>query len=157
MNKQHAMNSLIEARAALLAAVEGLSETEMTTLPVAGPWTIREILAHIGGWAVWDLDTIKRILAGENLDLSVIQDVDSFNAQLVADRSGWSLEQIFAEMESAQTAMQELLDNLSDDELFGPGPFQGPYWNNLAELLQIAWEHEEEHVAQILAWREEHS
>ncbi len=154
MTRVNVMKSLSEARTALLDAVEGLSEAEMITLPVAGPWTMREILAHVSGWAVWDLDTIKRILAGENLDLSVIQDVDSFNARLVADRSNWSLTQILAEMANTQIKMQELLDRLSDKELFGAGLFPGPYWNNLAEWLQIAWEHEEEHVAQILTWRE---
>jgi hypothetical protein len=157
MNKQSAMNCLLGARTTLLAAIEDLGETEIITLPVAGSWTIWDILAHIGGWAAWDLAGIKSIMAGEHPNLSVIQDVDSFNAQLVAGRSGWSLKQILAEMENTQTAMHELLDSLSDEEMFSIGLFKGPYWHNLAEWLKIAWEHEEEHAAQIRAWREKNS
>jgi hypothetical protein len=74
------------ARAELLSAIEGLGETEMATLAVAGVWTIRDILAHIGGWAAWDLAGIRSVLAGGRPDFSAIQDVDTFNARLVATR-----------------------------------------------------------------------
>lgn len=153
IDKQRVLDCLTRARAALLSATKGLSETEMTTLPVAGAWTIRDILAHISGWAAWDLAGIRSILAGERPDFSAIQDVDTFNARLVAKRSAWSLDQILAEMRDTQAALQELLAALPDEDLSRVGPFQGPYWDNLAGWLQVAWEHEEEHAAQIQAWR----
>jgi len=90
------LEHLIRAREELLAAIEGLSETEMTMLPVAGVWTIKDILAHISGWAAWDLAGIGTILAGERPDFSAIQDVDTFNGRLVAERSTWSLDQVLA-------------------------------------------------------------
>jgi hypothetical protein len=157
MNKQQILDRLTEARASLLAAIEGLSGEEMTALPVADTWTLREILAHIGGWAAWDLAAIKQVQAGRHPNFDPIQDVDTLNAGLVAVRSGWSLTQILAEMRDAHAALLELLANLSDEELFGGESFQGPYWGNLAEWLQVAWEHEDEHIAQIRAWRERRS
>lgn len=153
MDKQSVLEHLAGVRAALLTAVEGLSEAEMTTLPVAGVWTIKDILAHISGWAAWDLAGIRSILAGERPDFSEIQEVDTFNARLVAERDAWPLDQILAEMRDTQTALQELLANMPDEDLFRVGPFQGPYWDNLAGWLQVTWEHEEEHVAQIRGWR----
>jgi len=155
MNRQEILDHLTVARSELLAAIEGLGEVEMTTLPVAGAWTIRDILAHISGWAAWDLAGIRSILAGECPDFSAIQDVDAFNARLVAERSARSLDQILAEMQETQTASQELLADIPEEALFRIGPFQGPYWDTLAGWLQIAWEHEAEHAAQIRAWREE--
>jgi hypothetical protein len=153
MNGRDVLDHLAGARAALLAAVEGLSETEMTTQPVAGEWTIRDILAHVSGWAAWDLAGIKSILAGERPDFAAIQDVDTFNARLVDERRGWSLDRILFEMRDTQAALQELLTGLPDADLFRAGPFQGPYWDSLAGWLRVAWEHEEEHVAQIRDWR----
>ncbi|MDY6878329.1 MAG: DinB family protein [Chloroflexota bacterium] len=153
MGKQSVLDHLTRARAALLVAIEGLSETEMTTLPVAGVWTIKDILAHISGWAAWDLVGIRAILTGERPNFLVIQDVDAFNARLVAERSTWSLEQILAEMRDTQSALQELLISMPDEDLFRAGLFQGSYWDNLTGWLQVAWEHEEEHAAQIWAWR----
>ncbi|MFQ6100401.1 MAG: DUF3795 domain-containing protein, partial [Anaerolineae bacterium] len=61
MDKRGLLEHLTEAGAELLTAVEGLSETEMTTLPVAGVWTTRDILVHISGWAAWDLAGIRSI------------------------------------------------------------------------------------------------
>jgi uncharacterized damage-inducible protein DinB len=155
MDKHGVLDHLTSARTQLLAAIEGLTKTEMTTLPVSGAWTLREVLAHIGGWAAWDLGAIKAIQQGKCPDLSVIQDVDAFNDWLLAERKEWSLKKILAEMEDTQVALQELVGSMSDRDLFGGGPFQGPYWENLAEWLQVAWEHEEEHIAQIQVWREQ--
>jgi len=153
VDKREMLEHLIRAREELLAAIEGLSETEMTMLPVAGVWTIKDILAHISGWAAWDLAGIGTILAGERPDFSAIQDVDTFNGRLVAERSTWSLDQVLAEMRDTQVALQRLLTGMPDGDLFRTGLFQGPYWDNLADWLQVAWEHEEEHAVQIRTWR----
>jgi len=104
---------------------------------------------------VWDQTGIQSALAGECPDFSAIQDVDAFNARLVAERSARSLDQILAEMQETQTASQELLADIPEEVLFRIGPFQGPYWDTLAGWLQIAWEHELAHTAQIRTWRED--
>jgi hypothetical protein len=54
MDKQGVLEHLAEARAALLAAIGGLAEADMTALPVAGEWMIKDILAHVSGWAAWE-------------------------------------------------------------------------------------------------------
>lgn len=154
MDQHKVLDRLARARAQLLSAIEGLGQVEMTTLHVTGTWTLHEILAHISGWAAWDLETIKAIWQGEHPDLSVIRDVDDFNRHLVTQRSSSSLDEILAEMQETHVAMQDFLGSIPNRHLFEAGPFSGPYWNTLAEWLQVAWEHEEEHTAQILAWRE---
>jgi hypothetical protein len=155
MDKEEVLEGLTRARAGLLAAIEDLTQVEMTTLLVTEAWTIREILAHVGGWAAWDLSAVKAIQQGNPCDLSIIQDVDVFNQRLVAERKAWSLDQILAELEETQVATHELVANLSEQDLLEVGRFQGPYWDSLAGWLRVAWEHEEEHAAQIQAWREQ--
>jgi len=125
VDKREMLEHLTGAREELLAAIEGLSETEMTMLPVAGVWTIKDILAHIGGWAAWDLAGIRTILAGERPDFSAIQDVDTFNGRLVAERSTWSLDQVLAEMEErarrgvAYADIRYQVDEAVRDQAFG--------------------------------------
>ena len=125
MDKREMLEHLIRAREELLAAIEGLSETEMTMLPVAGVWTIKDILAHISGWTAWDLAGIGTILAGERPDFSAIQDVDTFNGRLVAERSTWSLDQVLAEMEErarrgvAYADIRYQVDEAVRDQAFG--------------------------------------
>jgi hypothetical protein len=155
VDRQDILNRQSNARAELHAATQGLSGAEIDSLPVAGTWTIRDILAHVSGWAAWDLAAIRAMLADEQPDWAAIQAVDTFNARLVAERRGWSVQQILAEMGQAQANLQDLLASLSDEDLFRAGPFRGPYWDNLAGWLQVGWEHEEEHAAQIRAWRAE--
>ncbi len=154
MNKQDVLARLEAARTELLDAIEGLSQKQMTTVPVAGEWTVRDILAHIAGWAAWDLAAIRGVLAGDTPDFAPIQDVDAFDAGLVAERSSWPLARILREMKEALDATRELLAGMSEDEVSSDIRFQGLYWRNLAEWLQVAWEHEGEHAAQIRKWRE---
>jgi hypothetical protein len=149
------LSQLSAARAQLLTAADGLSEAEMTTLSVVGGWTLRDVLAHISGWATWDLQTIREMRHGGRPDLTVIRDVDAFNSRLVAERAGWSVARILGELEETHAALQALVRSMPDEDMARAGPFRGPYWDSLAEWLRVAWEHEEEHARQIRAWREQ--
>ena len=155
MNKEKVLTNLTKARTRLLAAANGLAQVEMDTLLISESWTIREILAHICGWAAWDLGAIKTIQDGNSPGFSEIQDVDRFNQRLVAERNGWSLDQILTELEETQAAIQELVSEMPEREILQDRRFRGPYWNSLAEWLQVAWEHEDEHAMQIETWREQ--
>lgn len=153
MDKQDVLDHLTNACAELLATMDRFDETEMTMLSVASAWTIRDILAHISGWAAWDLDGIGTILAGKRPDFAAIQDVDAFNAGLIAERSGWSVGRILTDMEDTEAATQELLADIHEADLVSNELFRGPYWGNLAGWLQVVWEHEMDHAAQIRSWR----
>jgi hypothetical protein len=154
MDNDAVLGQLSTARAQLLAAIEGLSEADMTTLPALGAWTLRDVLAHISGWAAWDLQTIEALRQGEHPDLTAIRDVDVFNSRLVTERADWSVARILDEMEETHVALQALVRSLPVEDLFRGGPFRGPYWDSLAGWLRVAWEHEEEHTQQIRAWRD---
>ena len=154
MDRDTVLSSLTRARNRLLAAIYGLAQEDMTTHLVCGEWTIREVLAHIAGWAAWDFGAIKDIKEGTLADLSVILDVDPFNQGLVAERSGRSTEQILDELSELQDATQQLLGEMPKGDILTSDRYRGPFWNSLAEWLQVAWEHEEEHAAQIESWRD---
>jgi hypothetical protein len=62
---------------------------------------------------------------------------------------------ILDEMRESHAALQGLVHRMPDQDLFRVGLLRGPYWDSLAEWLQVAWEHEREHAAQIRIWREQ--
>lgn len=149
MDSARIADHLTGARAELLAVIEGLDNSEICTGSIAGTWTIWDVLAHISGWAAWDLAAIRMIRGGEHPDLAGIQDVDSFNAKLVAERSGWPVARILAEMRDTQATLLNLLADIPEQDLFSNRAFEGPYWENLAGWLAVAWEHEREHAQEL--------
>jgi hypothetical protein len=153
MDRHAVLDRLNAARAELLLGIKGLDETTMTTLPIAGTWTIKEVLAHLSGWESWHLAAIRQALAGTAPDFSPLQDRDSFNRRLLEERRGWTVTEILDELDSNRTALEELLLEMPEESLFRAGPMRGPQWENLAGWLRVAREHEEEHAAHIRAWR----
>jgi hypothetical protein len=151
MNREEIIGRRAAARRRLLAAVEGWDEEAMTTAGVCGRWTALEVLAHVSGWARWDLETISALLAGEEADLSVLDDLDGFNDRLVAERSGWTVAHVLDEMAEVEAATNRFIAGLPEESLLGPAPFVCRYWQTLADWLLVAWEHEEEHAAELEA------
>jgi hypothetical protein len=131
-----------------------VSDFERETLLVTEKWTVRDVLAHLAGWAVWDLHATQQIIETGCADFFPITNVDAFNAQNVADRSNRTWEQLVDEMEQAQADWIELLTTLSDEDLFISTRFCSPEWKTLADWVQIALEHEAEHARAIQAWLE---
>jgi hypothetical protein len=153
MSREEIIGRRVAARRRLLAAVEGCDEETMTTARVCGRWTARDVLAHVSGWARWDLETIRALLAGEDAELAVLDDVDGFNDRLVTERGGWSVERVLEEMEEIEAATNQFIADLPEERLLGSAPFVCQYWRTLADWLLVAWEHEEEHAAELETWR----
>jgi len=153
MNRETVLERMDTVRAELLMTITGLDDATMTTLPVVGEWTIQAVFAHLAGWATWHVGSIRSAQAGEQPLFSPLQNRDAFNEHLVEERSSWTMTAILDELESTRTALHELLDEMSEEDIFRVGYLQGPQWENLAGWLRVIREHEEEHAKQIRAWR----
>jgi len=153
MDRHTVLERMDAARAELLKTITGLDEVPTTTLPVVGAWTIREVFAHLAGWAAWHVATMRRAVAGQPADFSPLADRDAFNARLVEERRRWTMTEILDELDTARTALESLLEALPEEDLFRVDYLSGPQWDNLAGWLRVLREHEEEHAKQIRAWR----
>lgn len=153
MDRRTVLERMDTARAELLMTITGLDEATTTTLPVVGEWTIQSVLAHLAGWATWHLGNIRKGLAGEEPDFTPLQERDAFNARLVEERSSWTMTEILDELEATRIAIEQLLNEIPEEEIFRVGHLSGPQWENLAGWLRVVREHEAEHAAQIRAWR----
>lgn len=83
-HKRQLIDGLIIARQEVLSAVESLPP-ELYDRVFLGIWNVKDILAHLIGWDVTNLQAIQQILAGQYPTFFQYYDTDwhSYNAQLL--------------------------------------------------------------------------
>ncbi|MGH2586573.1 MAG: maleylpyruvate isomerase N-terminal domain-containing protein [Dehalococcoidia bacterium] len=81
-------------------------------------WTHQDIHAHLAGGNDLMLQHLMRsVTAREPLDPAVLQlDTDAENARGVAERRGWSLDMLIAELQRGGDEVQDLLSHLTEDD-----------------------------------------
>jgi len=147
------ISHLAAARAALLGKLLGLDEQPLTEAPVLDHWTIKDILAHIAAWDRWEYQTMRRMAEGESPDFAAVQDVDRFNAAVVATWRERPLGEVLAELEDARATWVAWLQALPVEEFFQRRRYDNYDWS-FPDCLRVQWEHDTEHAEQIAAWRE---
>ncbi|MFQ6102341.1 MAG: DinB family protein [Anaerolineae bacterium] len=151
----HLLARLAAERAGLLWQLIGLDEKRLTELPVfeEGDWTAKDLLAHVAAWDRWEKREMKRMLAGEVPDLAAAQDVDTFNAAVVAEWHDRTLTEVLAELRAARADWVAWLRTLPEEEFARLRSFESEDWS-FPGCLEVQWRHDAEHAAQIAAWRE---
>lgn len=142
------------ARAKLLDSVEGLGEAAWNWQPADGRWSVRLTLAHVGS-AHWShLEVARRIAEGRTVRLAGF-DLDEWNEIRVAERAGWSRQQVLADLQAAQQATAAFLAELTQEELDARGehPVLGKV--NLGQALRVIALHDSLHRREILKLRRE--
>jgi uncharacterized damage-inducible protein DinB len=140
---------LASARARLLATVEALDETAWDWRPADGRWSVRLTLAHVGS-AHWShLDVARRVAAGDTVDLPGF-DLDEWNESRVAERAGWTTEQVLADLQAAQQATFAFVAELDADqrEVRGAHPALGEV--TVGQALRVIALHDSLHRREIL-------
>jgi hypothetical protein len=79
--------------------------------------------------------------------------VNAFNALAVTEWRHRSLGDVLAELQDARSSWVDWLTDLTDDAFFRNRPFDDWDWA-FPNCLEIQWQHDAEHAAQIAAWRE---
>jgi uncharacterized damage-inducible protein DinB len=135
----------------LSADERALSESLIFQQPA---WTVKDILAHIAAWDRWEHRTMISMLIGDQLNLTAVQDMDAFNATVLAEWRERSLAEVVVELEDARTTWLAWLRQVSSDVFFCPRWFADWNWT-FPNCLKVQWEHDAEHAKQIARWREE--
>ncbi len=144
---------LAAERAGLLERLIGLDEMALTESPIFDDWTVKDLLAHIAAWDHWELGEMKCRASGEVPDLTAVQDMDAYNAAVVAAWRDTNLADVLVELQDARTVWVTWLQALPDEEFFRQRLFEGKDWS-FPGCLKGVWQHDAEHAAQIVAWRE---
>lgn len=145
---------LAAARGKLLASVDGLPEAAWDWQPADGRWSVRLTLAHVGS-AHWShLEVARRIAEGRTVALTGFE-LDEWNEARVAERAGWTREQVLADLQAAQQATSAFLSNLDAQTLEARGthPVLGKV--DVGQALRVIALHDSLHRRDILKlWRE---
>jgi uncharacterized damage-inducible protein DinB len=149
--KDELLADLIETRGKIIAAASALSPEKRSQV-FLGIWSVQDLLAHLVGWDIANLEAAKAVRAGKLPEFYAFIDKDwrTYNAHLVATykKAGW--EELVS---SAQASHRELLDYLAtvlaaEFEQDWGVRYKG-YKVTIARLLQAELKDEKVHHTQI--------
>jgi hypothetical protein len=109
-----------ETRSLVLASAR-LFTDENVEEAFVGSWGILDILAHLRGWDLTNLESARDILLGKLPDFYAEYDKDwaSYNAKLVAQHKRPDLEVMIEAVDESRVEIVEYLEQLNPEDLFG--------------------------------------
>ena len=113
-------------------------------------WTIKEIIGHI---IAWEIIIDKALIAYRKGDPPYFlreQDFDLFNEEAVVLRRGRSLEEVLQEWKTVRDKMIKTIKKLKIDDLDVEMVLPWGSERTVTELIEIAGEHESEHMEDII-------
>ena len=130
-------------------AFQGLSHDALLEPGVVGPWSIRDVLAHVATWEEEALKALPVILDSGPLPRysTLYGGIDAFNAQAQEWKATLTLEQVFQALEDTHDRLLSYLEGVPDAAFAQEGRF-------LRRLRQDTYGHYREHAQQIQAWRQ---
>lgn len=158
MTRAEVLAAMKQDRANLLAALEGMSEQAMTTIPAAGEWTVKDLLGHMAMWkqvAVKFIAEYRQAGIPQSLGLENGAATDAYNQRGAALRRDWPLARVREELDAAHRELVAAVESLGDADLVAPlgGPWEGK--TTLEHLIAInSYTHDPEHIQQIKETRD---
>ena len=152
LTRDQVRESLARERGKLLAALEGLSEEEMACSGAVGQWSVRDVLAHILAWEEEAVTRLELLAAERPQDIAWIGDeeeLEAWNTRAHQRYAGLALPEVMRRLADVQGRILAGLESLSQERLTtDAGPVPVRQW-----LPECTYAHEQEHCADILAWR----
>ncbi len=159
MTRDEVLQALERDRAQLQAALEGLDHQVVTTVPVVGEWTIKDLLGHMAMWhqvALQFIADYKQTGLPKSLGFDDDAAVDAHNRREAERRREWSVAQVGAELDASYRELAAAVAGLNDKQLNAPLPAPWQNATTLERLIAInSYEHDPEHIGQMINWREE--
>jgi len=156
MTKDEVIANLEREWEALQAAIADLNDEQMTEMPVAGSWTVKDLLAHI---AVWESRLVTALFKAERGFVPDLVDsdeqVDQLNAQFYHEQKDRPLERILEDLHDVHLALLNRLETFPEKALIDPKKYKWMKGEPLSRMVAgDSFEHYREHAADIRAWRE---
>jgi uncharacterized damage-inducible protein DinB len=157
MPKANIIADLRAARARLLQALEGLTDEHMLQVGAVGIWSIKDVLAHLVAWEAELVTALSRLEQHKRQPPRIVEidDIDDWNDEQYHTNVARSLDVVLDDFHGVHkhliTALESLDDRILDDNRRWP-------WMEGEPLSYLVFEnaiwHEDEHAADIRAWRE---
>ena len=149
--KARLLNSLLNVRGRILAKASKLS-SDYEDEVFLGTWSIKDLLAHLAGWDVTNLEAARDILKGELPGFYAHHDHDwsSYNAQLVEQYKRDDFQELMAKVRETHKELIQFLESLPASEIYKDRGIRiRGYKVILVRLLQVEKDDEEIHFNEI--------
>ncbi len=140
------------ARSQLLKAIDGLSQRELTQVPVYPGWTVKDILAHIIGWDHRVITTLPLILQNRVGEIPSVE-VDEHNRASLAAWGDRPITELLAEIEATHGQIASILSAIDHREIDLRRERNGRTITIRSYVINIMTEHERQHAFEIEQWR----
>ena len=143
--RQQLVEQYRQGYAAVVRALEGISEAELDRRPAPGKWTAREIVHHLADSEMTSAIRLRRLIAEDN-PVIVGYDQEEFARRLRYDRP---IAASLGALKAARETTCEILDRLADADWQRTGTHSesGPY--SVLKWLEIYAVHAHDHADQI--------
>ncbi len=155
MNKAELLEQMRAGRQRLDAARARVPADHWTTPELAGHWSLKDLLAHLGWWEGWIVDLYAALLRGEvpyarHLDQKA---VDDLNAQVLARYRDLPLAEVRRQEEDAYQNLLSAVEKAPEADLFDRGRFAWLQGETLAEwIVNNSYGHYDEHLVDVARW-----
>jgi len=156
--KSKLLNQLLDVRGRILAKASRLP-ADYADEVFLGTWSIKDLLAHLAGWDLTNLDAAKSILKGELPSFYAHYDRDwaTYNAQLVSKYRQEDLQELITSVKDAHRELIQFLKSIPASEIYKDRGIRiEGYKVTLERLLQVEKEDEEQHFREISAFIDSH-
>jgi uncharacterized damage-inducible protein DinB len=152
MDQATLLKTLTETRAVWEALLAQINEEQMHSSGAAGKWSVKDIIAHIA-WCESEITPVLRthVLAGSDLWNLPDDEGNEITYQQNKDRP---LHDIVNEERQAYTALLEVVQTLSEEDLNDPHRFQNmpETWSPWQLIAGNSFKHYEDHMSSIREW-----
>jgi hypothetical protein len=146
MNKREHILAEFEKSREQMRAIVAKADSHQTIYP---RWTMKEVLDHLSGWDDAVILVLKAHISGVVEDMPSVHGIDAYNAETVSTREALPYEHSLREWEASREALKKMILEISDEKMNEIFPFPWGGSGNVADMLAIFYEHEEEHAEEI--------
>jgi hypothetical protein len=155
MGKAEILTELCEARAAMRAALDGLSEEDMLRPGVVGIWSVKDTLAHLAAWEAELVTALNQAQIGHEPAMMAVEDIDEWNEDQYHVNASRPLKAILGDWESVLKMLIHMVEDYNERDLIDGRRYPWMEGEPLTYLIEeTASLHEREHAEDIRAWRE---
>ncbi|HEX9118312.1 MAG TPA: DinB family protein [Anaerolineae bacterium] len=149
MTKEQLLQRLEKAWAELIASYAGLSAEAMAEPGVMGPWSVKDILAHVTTWEEEALKYLPLILEGRKPPRYSTQygGIDAFNALMSKQKRALSLAEVLGQLAETHARLLASIQNAPEQQFATDTPFRH-------RLRLDTYSHYPIHARAIREWRE---
>lgn len=159
MNKNEIMTNLVDQREQFLDVIEGLTEEELSSLEVAGQWSIKDILAHISHWEAELVKLLWQVSQGQrptSMQFMIEGNLDEVNQTWYEESASREIARVLDDFQAVRSQTMLRVESFSDRDLTNPKRYPALGGKPLWEYIENdSFGHEAEHLVDIQRWLEQ--